>query len=167
MGSYAAWQCQTAQARALSLPRQPRPFSVTGAAAAAASSQKFRLGRIHADTLRREPWRHRPRIVRVRAAQTDEEFELERLMTRPRLVYGLDVHRRLHAMAARNPGYLFQWRAFCERNGLDWKAVVSDEDEALLAGGRVTLQQNGRRLLYLSKRAGASFMLQVLTRHPA
>jgi hypothetical protein len=49
---------------------------------------------------------------------------------------GLDVHRRLHAQAGRHPGYLFQWRAFCERQQRSWQDTRSSEDEAIMAGAQ-------------------------------
>ena len=71
--------------------------------------------------------------LRVHAAAQDSP-EWERIIAAPRLEAGLDVHRRVHALAARNASYLFQWRAFCQRQARDWQASCSTEDEAVLAG---------------------------------
>ena len=78
---------------------------------------------------------HRASTVRVLAAAQDSP-EWERIIAAPRLEAGLDVHRRVHALAARNASYLFQWRAFCQRQARDWQASRSTEDEAVLAGAR-------------------------------
>jgi hypothetical protein len=71
------------------------------------------------------------------AALTEqEELEWQRTITGPRMEAGLDVHRRLHAQAGRHPGYLFQWRAFCERQQRSWQDTRSSEDEAIMAGAQ-------------------------------
>jgi len=46
---------------------------------------------------------------------------------------GLDVHRRVHVLACKHAAYLFQWRAFCERQGRSFQDTLTDEDEAVLA----------------------------------
>ena len=61
------------------------------------------------------------------------EDEQERLLAAPRLKFGLDVHRRVHAQAAQSLGYLFQWRAFCERQKRDWRDAHGEFDEDVLA----------------------------------
>jgi hypothetical protein len=48
--------------------------------------------------------------------------------------FGLDVHRRVHVVAGRSLGYLFQWRAFCKRQDRDWRDAHGDYDEDILAG---------------------------------
>jgi hypothetical protein len=62
-----------------------------------------------------------------------EELEYERKMAQPRIEFGTDVHRRVHLIAARSPAYLFQWRAFCERQSRDWRDAHGTFDEDLLA----------------------------------
>jgi len=71
-----------------------------------------------------------------RAAAPPEEGteEWEQWLAAPRLEAGLDVHRRLHAAAGRHAAYLYQWRAFCERQQRDWQSAHSDSDEGDLAG---------------------------------
>jgi hypothetical protein len=68
------------------------------------------------------------------ALSEEEELEWEQTITRPRVEAGTDVHRRVHALAGKHPAYLFQWRAFCERQKRSWLDARSAEDEAILAG---------------------------------
>ena len=63
-----------------------------------------------------------------------EEEDEDDFVAAPRLEAGLDIHRRAHVLAAPHPAYLFQWRAFCERQKADWTKYASDEDEGFLAG---------------------------------
>ena len=54
-------------------------------------------------------------------------------MAGPRMEAGLDVHRRVHVLACKHAAYLFQWRAFCERQGRSFQDTLTDDDEAVLA----------------------------------
>ena len=79
--------------------------------------------------------RRRHAVAARPAASSTEQDEIawERRVAGPRLQDGLDVHRRVHALACRHAAYLFQWRAFCERQGRSWQDTLSDDDEAILA----------------------------------
>lgn len=96
-----------------------------------AAAPAFRVVRQRRD---RGPGRSRPPGAQSGDYQEGDDFEFDRLLTWPRMSAGLNIHRKVHSSAARNPPYLFQWRAFCERNKLDWQNASTDEDEGLLAG---------------------------------
>lgn len=116
--------------------RQPCIPSVSGSLAGAVSFRNGTPRPLHVTPRQSAPLHGIGRSFQLKAKAEEEEddIEFERLIAWPRMAEGLNVHRRLHATAARNPGYLFQWRAFCERNKLDWQTVHTDEDEGLLAG---------------------------------
>lgn len=122
--------------------RQPcRPCSSYSSPPRVAASSRRIQTRMPSGAAAARSLQLRRRLAPPRAAVDSEEddYELERLQTWPRMAYGLSIHRMLHTLAARNPGYLFQWRAFAERNKLDWRAVTTDEDEGLLAGAWLSL----------------------------
>jgi len=70
----------------------------------------------------------------VSPAGEEDDFALQRLLGGPRIEAGLDVHRRVHLLAGKHPGYLFQWRAFCERQRREWQDAHGAYDEDVLAG---------------------------------
>ena len=80
----------------------------------------------------------------------DAEFEADRLLAAPRLQDGLEVHRLVHTTAGQHPGYLFQWRAFCDRQGMDWRSFASDEEEGMLAGAPDCRLKTRRTLMNLN-----------------
>ena len=59
---------------------------------------------------------------------------MDDIIAAPRMEAGLDIHRRAHVSAIRHPAYLYQWRAFCERQSMEWRNYSTDEDEGFLAG---------------------------------
>jgi hypothetical protein len=79
------------------------------------------------------PWRRRAATARPEASAEQDELAWERRLAAPRMEAGLDVHRRVHVLACKHAAYLFQWRAFCERQGRSFQDTLSDEDEAVLA----------------------------------
>lgn len=76
-------------------------------------------------------WRRRraapPARCSPNTAFEADSLAMERLLAAPRIEDGLDVHRRVHAAAARHGAYLFQWRAFCDRARRNWQDAYSDE----------------------------------------
>ncbi len=81
------------------------------------------------------------------AASDDADVEMQRVLAGPRIEAGLDVHRRVHALAGKHPGYLFQWRAFCERQRRDWQDAHGAFDEDILAGAACADICTGKRRL--------------------
>lgn len=86
---------------------------------------------------------------------TEEDADLawERAVTRPRVEDGLDVHRRVHALAGKHPGYMHQWRAFCDRQQRSWLDARTEEDEAVLAGAQPGALQHVCRAVLPSEAA--------------
>ena len=79
------------------------------------------------------------------ASSGDDDMALERLLGAPRLTFGLDVHRRVHARAVGARGYGLQWKAFCERAKLDALDGTSEEAEATLANFHFQLEDGAAR----------------------
>ena len=75
----------------------------------------------------------------------DDDMALERQLGAPRLTFGLDVHRRVHARAVGARGYGLQWKAFCERAKLDALDGTSEDAEAILANFHFQLEDGASR----------------------
>jgi len=83
----------------------------------------------------------------VRPSQRGErdDMALERRLGGPRLTYGLDVHRRVHAQAVGARGYSMQWKAFCDRAKMDALDGVSEDAEATLASFHFQMEDGAAR----------------------
>ena len=77
--------------------------------------------------------RSRCRVSATRSTANASD-DWERIISGPRMEAGLDVHRRVHALAGKHAAYMFQWRAFCERQQRSWQAARTVEDEGIIAG---------------------------------
>lgn len=93
----------------------------------------------------KQPRSERCMSCRSAAASQDENLAHERLLAAPRIEDGLDVHRRIHVRAARHAVYLFQWRAFCDRQRRSWQEASTGEDEDVLAAFHFELERSVRR----------------------
>ena len=130
-----------------SMHRMPPCSVVSHALQHAAAAARFhaprRAASARAGQARRQPphaalpgARSRCRIAasaQPEASSEQDELAWERRLAAPRMEAGLDVHRRVHVLASKHAAYLFQWRAFCERQGRSFLDTLSDEDEAVLA----------------------------------
>jgi hypothetical protein len=100
-------------ARAHCARRDPRrgPVSMASLAAAAAAARV----RPAPSPRRARPRRRVARRVTSGAHAPDDREPREEVVVEPRMTFGLDVHRRIHAKAMAQNAYRSQWRAYCER----------------------------------------------------
>ena len=90
---------------------RPASGSVSMATTAPTAAARVRP----APSPRRAPRRRVARRVTSGAHAPDDREPREEVVVEPRMTFGLDVHRRIHAKGMAQNAYRSQWRAYCER----------------------------------------------------